>query len=391
MIAADPELLGRLHDIGPRLRELAPRADAERRLTDEAFEALRSTGVLALNTPRRFGGLELGARAMVEAASTIGYYCPNAAWISVISSVSAALPARFPQALYEKMFERGAPVPMASVVVSPGSDAMREEGGYRINGTWPYASNIWHAEWALGVVTRKETDGTKSGPGFCFLHKDQYTVEDVWHTIGMRGTGSNNFTAVDQFVPDSHVITAGTFLGTAIETDKNAYFTQRLSPISLFGTTIASPPLGATRAALDLVVDAAATRPITYSNYRPQASSGAFAQGIGRVRSKIDTAELCLLHAADTIDAAAANAESMPIEARARVRSDIGHAVHNLGEAMNELAWLHGTATFAEANPLGRLWRDVNTGIRHAITASPLNYEIGGTVMLGNDPPVPLL
>ncbi len=77
----------------------------------------------------------------------------------------------------------------------------------------------------------------------------------------------------------------------------------------------------------------------------------------------------------------------MPTAARARIRNDIGHATKNLGEAMNDIAWLHGTALFAEANPLGRIWRDVNTGIRHAIAAAPLNYEIAGAEALGVELP----
>jgi hypothetical protein len=46
---------------------------------------------------------------------------------------------------------------------------------------------------------------------------------------------------------------------------------------------------------------------------------------------------------------------------------------------------LHGTSSFAEFNPLGRLWRDVNTGARHASVAAPMSYELHGDGLLGND------
>ena len=81
----------------------------------------------------------------------------------------------------------------------------------------------------------------------------------------------------------------------------------------------------------------------------------------------------------------------MSLPVRAGIRNDVGHATHNLADALNDIAWLHGTAIFAEANPLSRLWRDVNTGVRHAIAASPLGYEIGGAAMLGVEPPTPLV
>ncbi|MGE0484276.1 MAG: acyl-CoA dehydrogenase family protein [Gammaproteobacteria bacterium] len=390
-VPANAELMARIHEIGPLLRDNAVQADRERRVPDTSVEALKSIGAFGINVPRRYGGLEAGARAMVEAAAAIGYYCTNAGWISVISSVSSLLPARFPASLYERMYVDQRPVPMASVIVSPGAEAVRDGEGYRVSGEWPFASNIWHAEWALGVVAIRDGDATAARPGFAFLQREQYVVKDVWHTIGMRGTGSNVFVARDAWVPMDQVVDAEVVLGTAFEAAPAASFSQRLPPVSVFGTTIAAPPLGAAKAALALTVDAAAKRPITYSNYQVQSRSGAFVQGVGAVRAKIDTAEMCLLRAADTIDIAAQGTTPLSGELRARIRNDIGHATYNLGEAMNDIAWLHGTALFAEASTLGRLWRDVHTGIRHALTAAPLNYEIGGAAALGVEAPARLV
>lgn len=391
MLPAITEVLARIHEVGPLLREHADEADRERRIPDACIDALRSTGVFGLSTPRQHGGLGAGARAMVDAAAAIGEYCTNCAWISVISSVSTVLPARFPETLYARMFAERRPVMMASVITSPGSDAVRDGDGYRVTGEWPFASNIWHSEWALGIVTVTESDGAEPGPGFVWLHKDQYTIRDTWFTVGMRGTGSNVFVAEDAWVPEDQVIPAGVMLGTQHEQSPEATFTQRLAPISTFSTTISSPPLGAAKAALALTAEAAGKRGVTYSRYRPQHDSGVFRHGIGVVRAKIDTAEMCIRRAADTIDAAAEGTEPMSTDTRARIRNDIGHATHNLGEAMNDIAWLHGTSLFAESNPLNRLWRDVHTGIRHAVTAAPINYEIGGAAMLGVETPALVL
>lgn len=390
-IPATADMMARIHELGPVLREHAPAADRERRLPDASVEALEATGVFGLNTPAVYGGMGGGARAMVEAASAIGQYCTNAAWIAVISSISTVLPARFPVSLYERMFRAGAPVRMASVITSPQSDAVRDGDGYRVTGEWPFASNILHAEWAFGLV--RVHDGGDSEPytGFAWLERDQYTIRDVWHTVGMRGTGSNIFEARDAWIPADQVISADTMFGPAIEQSADASFTQRLAPISTFATTISSPPLGAAKAALALTIESARKRGITYTRYQPQSSSGVFRHEVGAVRAKIDTAEMFILRAADAIDAAAAGTEPLSPAARAAIRSDIGHATHNLGEAMNDIAWLNGTGMFAEANPLSRLWRDVHTGIRHAVTAAPINYEIGGAALLDAESPALVL
>ena len=180
-------------------------------------------------------------------------------------------------------------------------------------------------------------------------------------------------------------------LGPAFEIAEESHFLQRLTPLSMFPTVIIAGPVGAAKAALALVAEASHKRPVTYSKYQPQNTSGAFVQGIGAVRAKIDAAEMSLQRAADMIDGAAQGVQPLSVQERAHIRNFNAHATQNLAEAVNDLAWLHGTATFAESNPLARLWRDVNTGVRHAIAAWPLCYEIGGAGYLGIDAPTPLV
>ncbi|WP_349357649.1 hypothetical protein [Stappia sp.] len=388
---ATERMIARVHAIGPTLRDNAARADKERRVPADSIAALETTGVFGINTLAVNGGAEGGARMLLDVTSTIGQYCPNSAWISVISSVSSLLPLRFPESARARIFAGRQPVKMASVIVAMGSKVVREGDGYRVNGEWPFGSNILNAEWAIGATALDEGDGSAPRPGFVLLHKDQYTIKDTWYTIGMRGTGSNNFVAENQWVPADQVVDADTVLGPALEAREDAHFLQRLTPVSMFPTVIISGPLGGAKAALDMVGEISAKRPITYSRYHPQSTSGAFVQGIGAAKAKIDTAEMCLQRAADMIDTAAAGSTPMTVAERASVRNCCAHATRNLADAMNDLAWLHGTALFAEANPLGRLWRDVNTGVRHAIAASPLCYEIGGAGFLGIEQPTPLV
>lgn len=385
------QLIARVHEIGPLLREKAAEADRDRRVPQPCIDALDAAGIFRINSPRAFGGLEGGARMLLDVTSTIGTYCTNAAWISVISSVSTMLALRFPASAQERIFGTGPAPRMSSIIVSPGGSALREGDGYRVSGEWPFASNIFHAEWAIGVVPIREKADAEPEPGYVVLHRSQYDIKDTWYTVGMRGTGSNTIVARDQWVPADQVVRVGALLGPGFETAPTSSFLQRLTPVSMFPTVIISGPLGAAKAALKLTAELAAKRPVTYSKYLPQNTSGAFVQGIGAVRAKIDTAELMLQRAADTIDAAARNRESMSPQTRAGLRNDVGHATHNLADALNDIAWLHGTALFAEFNPLNRLWRDVNTGVRHAIAASPLGYEIGGSAVLGIDPPTPLV
>lgn len=380
------ELIARIHEIGPLLQENAPQADRDRRVPDSSVEALDSIGAFGINTPQEWGGLGEGARALFDAATAIAQYCPNAAWITVISNVSAKLVLRFPTAVQERVFQNK-PVKMSSIIVSPRGGAERDGEGYRIFGEWPFASNCLHAEWAVLIVPVTESPGAEPVPGYVVVHKDQFTIKDTWFTIGMRGSGSNTIVIDDTWVPDDQVIRADHMLGPAVEADPEASFLARLTPPTMFPTMILSSGIGAAQAALDLTASFAAKRGVTYSKYSPANTSGAFAQAVGRIQGKIDASRLLLQAACDRIDEAARIAEPLAIPERARVRNDLAFAVDNMARAMDEIAWLHGTATFGETNPIGRMWRDVNTGIRHAMAAAPLGYEIGGAAKLGVELP----
>ncbi len=97
----------------------------------------------------------------------------------------------------------------------------------------------------------------------------------------------------------------------------------------------------------------------------------------------IDTAHLHAYRAADEIDAAAAGDEYPDFLARARVRSDTGYVAECVTRAIDILLSAHGAGSFAEVNPLQRIWRDSATAARHAIVSSAVSYEIYGKALLG--------
>src|SRR5437764_1223181 len=95
---------------------------------------------------------------------------------------------------------------------TPG-EARVAPGGYRVTATWSFASGSQHASWLGCHVPIVEADGTprlradgtpvvrtmlfpKSSTEFC----------DIWHTIGLRGTASNQYSVKDLFVPEAYSV-----------------------------------------------------------------------------------------------------------------------------------------------------------------------------------------
>src|SRR5436309_3374702 len=95
--------------------------------------------------------------------------------------------------------------PRGILAWGPGpGEARVAPGGYRVTATWSFASGSQHASWLGCHVPIVEADGTprlradrtpvvrtmlfpKSSTEFC----------DIWHTIGLRGTASNQYSVKD--------------------------------------------------------------------------------------------------------------------------------------------------------------------------------------------------
>ena len=378
------EVVERIHGIGPLLRQNAVIADRNRVLPQETVDALESTGAWSVSTLKRYGGYEGGASLLLEVARTVGYYDPAAAWCVVISNGSVMLANRYGDEVLDEVFAKG-PIRAASIFAQPQGTAVYDGDGWKVSGKWPFASNSAHSEWALGILFIKEEPSSETRVGFALMHRSEYQVQDTWFTIGMRGSGSNTMVAQDLRLARNRIITFEDLMGTGPERDPKATFGRRLTPHLAMSTTIQSPSLGAAYAALDYVTEVAPKRSITYTNYLKQTDSGAFVQNLGGASIKIDGARLLLERAAAHIDETASGIAPMPLTERARHRAGIGHAGHELVDAVNDLCWLHGTAAFAESSLLGRMWRDINTGTRHASITAPMGYELHGNGITGTE------
>lgn len=376
-------LVERVHSIGETLARNAPVADANRQVPEESVDELKRIGAFDIARLQQHGGYEGGARMLLEVARAIGYYCPSSAWITVISNGSVMLANRFDDEVLSEIFAGDDPVLMSSMFSSPQGKAVKVDGGWTVSGKWPFSSNITNAQWSIGIL--KTEDNGEEGIGFVVLPRHQYTVEESWFTIGMRGTASNTMVVEDQFVPDNQIIPTDRMMGPGFEQEENETFGRRLAPHLTMSTTIATPALGASERALDFVIEMSHKRGVTNTSYFPQHASGAFVSGLGKASQQIESSRLLLRKAADAIDDYAAGSEPMSLTERARHRGSIGHSGTVLAEAVNDLCWLHGTATFSDSNLLGRLWRDINTGLRHASITAPLNYELHGDGLVGID------
>ena len=356
-------------------------ADARRSIPAVTIEALRADGLLRLLTPTRYGGLESSFETQIAVTSELARGCASTAWVAMILTGVGWLASLFPDEALDEVFGADTDAAVAGVL-TPSAQIVRKPGGYQVSGRWSFASGCHHASWAALATPRTD----ECDHGLALIPMSSLTIEDTWHTVGMRGTGSDTIVGSDIFVPDHRFLPLDAALAGELPSQNGSSALYRCSIPAQGTLVLAGPMLGMARAALDYVIERAHTRGVTYTIYERQIDAPTVQIAVAEAASALDTAQLHIARGVDDM-ASAAEAGSKPdYITRARIRMDTGVAVRNCREAIRTLCSAHGSAAFADQSPLGRIARDIETASRHALVGPELSTEIYGRALLGVEP-----
>lgn len=207
-------LLERIRALLPTLRGRAGAEEAARRLSEETIQDLRASGYIHMHVPVAFGGLELGLREHFEASRLLAHAAASTAWVGSFLAQGAIYVRKFAPSVQERIFsDPGYSGVCGSNQAHPGAKAVPVDGGYLLSGRWGFTSGIHHASWTTLSVPVETPPGQPPSRLFCIVPARDVVIEDVWHTAGMRATGSNDVTLQDYFVPADHALTAELFAG----------------------------------------------------------------------------------------------------------------------------------------------------------------------------------
>lgn len=372
------ELVGRAKDLHPLLAAHASDGELHRRQADEVIDGLTAAGFFRLFTPRRYGGFAASMRTLLDVTEALAEADASAAWVVGIAAGGAWVTAHATEQAQDEVFGAD-PDARVSGSATP-APAVRVDGGLRVSGQWSYASGSPHAAWAGVAAAVTDADGTPLDAYLGLVPRSDIGLEDTWRTVGMRATGSHTWVGEDLFVPDHRLIALETVTGPTPEHPEPLYRLpfQSVATLGLVGTL-----LGLGRAAFDFTVAKAPTKPLHHTFYARQSDSVGVQMQVAEAAVKIETAGLHARRVADDLDTAAAQDGEVDYAERARMRAAVGYAVAQVLEAIQLLLDVHGAAAFAETSPLQRIWRDANTGGRHAGLNAAVGLEAYGKAMLG--------
>lgn len=376
------DLVGRAREIVPLLARHAARTEEDRRVADENIALIDEAGLFSIMKPRRLGGLETDMRTTLEVSRELARGCGSTAWVTTLMNVCSFFAGLFDDRAQRDLWE-DTPGARIAGVLAPSAEATKVDGGYRVTGTWGWASGCLHAQWAVVGFPVPDARGEVVDQGLALVPMSELTIEDTWFVAGMRGTGSNTLVARDVLVPEHRVLSVPAAIGGRYATRHTDEALYRSAFVPVAALVLAGPQLGLAQAALDLVIEKAPKRSVSYTFYDVQTDAPTFQLAVAKAASLVDAAHLFAYRAAADIDQAAADGVYPDYAARARVRMDTGAAIENAREAIRTLVSAHGAASFAEASPLQRIWRDSEVASRHAVISPAISTEVYGRALLG--------
>jgi 3-hydroxy-9,10-secoandrosta-1,3,5(10)-triene-9,17-dione monooxygenase len=253
----DYDPIAATHAILSKLEETSANSELLRRVDDAAVAAMRDAGLARLLAPKQFGGHELPLSMHIRTGIIAAGGCSAAAWVHMVWGAHTFVLGRFSKACQEEVFGASPDVLLPGTLAPQGSvEAMA--GGWRLNGRWQFASGVDHGPWLLlGAAGEKDGSGRRAAPRHVVVPKSDMVVDDTWHTLGMRGTGSSDIVAHDVFVPEYRSMpTIPLFMGT-FEGDAGALY--RLPVMGGLASMLAGVVLGMAEAAMrpagDQIVD----------------------------------------------------------------------------------------------------------------------------------------
>ncbi|MEV8150993.1 acyl-CoA dehydrogenase family protein [Arthrobacter sp. NPDC080073] len=379
------EMLKNARALRPALRSRRAETDQLRRLPQASVEDILQLGIVGVTTPVELGGSDLGASAVFEVGKELAQGCAATAWIGGNWAVHSTLAAMFSQEAQGELFTDGR-LPLIATAFSPlRAKTELVNGGARVSGQWDFASGILHSDW---VVVQAMTD---TGPLAHLVPVADIEVIETWRTNGLRGSGSNDVTAKELFVPEHRLLNLTQVGdGNSMGADKYGTTTLRLPLAQIFSAGILAALVGCSLAAIDAFTERTSGNVGGLSGLtvatRPEVQLK-----LGRAAADVDGVLATVRSTYAEMDAAATAGEVLTVGERVRWRRNIAWAAQLATGVLTGLYEVGGAHSLYDGDPLEQVFRDGITASHHFAFGWDQLYVGSGKAMLGEEPGIVMI
>ncbi|WP_270483131.1 acyl-CoA dehydrogenase family protein [Gordonia jacobaea] len=362
------EALASVRELQPKILAQAAETEARTYYSEELHLDFMRAGLYNMLRPATFGGYEFDVADYLKIVREIARSDMSTAWCFCLASAHVLWMASWWPAEAQREFF-STPHTAAGGTSAPGGTMRKADGGWIINGVFPYASGGPYSTHFLGHVFPIAEDGTQGPLSVFIAPRSLWAVRDDWgRTLGLKGSGSHTVEIVEGFVPDSHVLLGKTSIDMDVDggtpgwaLHKNAMYNGR--GLSTFTLELASLGVGGVLGALDsyrevITSKRTALPPFTLRSENPTYQLW-FADSVTRLRA----AEACLDTAArDFMECATRSAKG---DGSFSATDDAG--IGRLAFAAQTDAWhvlehilmrTSGSSTLVNGSRMERIWRD---------------------------------
>jgi alkylation response protein AidB-like acyl-CoA dehydrogenase len=375
------DLVERARALAPLIRQEADAIEQTRRLTEPVVSALLDNGLYRSLLPKSLGGAEAPLATFMQMQEEIAKADASTAWCLGQCSVCAVISAYMDHDAADEIFNT-APGILAWGAVN--HDVRAEPGGYRANARWEFASGSRHASWLGAHVRITEADGTprRKPDGSPEIRTILFpissaTMYDVWDVIGLRGTGTDSYSADNLFIPEKFA---------ALRDEPHALREKgplyQIPTNTIYSMGFAATSLGVARAQFDAVVEL--SRKKTPQGLTAMKENSAVQAQIGRTEAKLRRARAYLFATAAEVwdDLVAGNA--LTEAHRIALRLAATSTIHESTEIVTSAYHMVGATAVFRAQGFERRLRDMHA-INQQLQARDTHYEdVGKAILSGN-------
>ena len=372
-------------DLGPAIAAASDAIESTRRIPSALLARLHDSRLLRMLLPQSVGGDQAPPDAYVLAVEEIARHDASVAWNVFVANSAALIAAFLEEAIARAIFAN----PATIVAWGPpnASRAKAVSGGYRVTGTWDFASGCRNANWMGAHCSVVQADGALRLNGFgrpairtLLFPAERATLIDNWHTIGLRGTASDGYCVDDLFVPEAYSTTREE---PDLRRERGPLYAFTMP--GLYAVGVAAVALGIARAMLEAFLDLAGRK--TPRGQGRLADSATVQADVARWEAKLGSARAYLLDTLRAIYAEADDVAPIGVPDRARVRLACTNAIHSSVEVADYVYHAAGVDAIFPGSPFERRFRDMHT-LSQQIQARTGHFESVGQVLLGMPPKI---
>jgi len=354
----------RARALQPLLDRHGPEMDRRREVTPEVVDALIGQDMLRLLLPRSLGGQELPLLEFCRTVEAIAWADASVGWFVNQSNVSSATSAAAMPRETAAAFFGNPGVGLAWGARNGTSKAIRVEGGYRLSGTWSFASGGRHTTWMGAHSAVQNPDGTPhhrhgrpDDRSFVFRRSDAKIVDD-WFVLGLRGTGSDTYTVEDLFIPDAQAPARD-----ALEERRESGPIYTIMSTLLYASGFCSVTLGLARRMLETYIDLARGKH-SRASINAMSSNNAIQREIALLEARLSAARAFLHAEVREVYDAAANG-TLDVDRRMRLRLATTHGMNEATDVSIAAYRAAGTTSILNSAPFERRFRDAMSASQH--------------------------